>query len=67
MADQLTEEPYNRTPIVPPEYGWKALLPLDGLALGDQYRPSLEKLRVKSGLRSIIFKGARCEIDNPQR
>jgi type I restriction enzyme M protein len=28
MADQLTEEPYNRAPIVPPELGWKALLPL---------------------------------------
>jgi hypothetical protein len=33
MADQLTEEPYNQTPIVPPALGWKALLPLDGAAL----------------------------------
>src|SRR5256885_10070275 len=41
MADQLTEEPYNRAPIVPPELGWKALLPLDGAALEDQYRASL--------------------------
>jgi type I restriction enzyme M protein len=38
MADQFTEEPYNRSPIVPQELGWKALLPLDGAALEDQYR-----------------------------
>ena len=65
MADQLTEEPYNRAPIVPPELGWKALLPLDGAALEDQYRNSLEKLGVKAGMLGVIFKGARCEIHNP--
>ena len=27
MADQLTEEPYNKPVIVPPELGWKALSP----------------------------------------
>ena len=30
MADQLTEEPRNKPPIIPPEFGWKALLPLRG-------------------------------------
>jgi type I restriction enzyme M protein len=65
MADQLTEEPYNRAPIVPPELGWKALLPLDGAVLEDQYRASLEKLGVKPGMLGVIFKGARCEIHNP--
>src|SRR5262245_46164257 len=65
MADQLTEEPYNRAPIVPPELGWKALLPLDGATLEDQYRASLEKLGVKPGMLGVIFKGARCEIHNP--
>jgi len=65
MADQLTEEPYNRAPIVPLELGWKALLPLDGAALEDQYRASLERLGVKPGMLGVIFKGARCEIHNP--
>ncbi|NTW01877.1 MAG: SAM-dependent DNA methyltransferase, partial [Oscillochloris sp.] len=65
MADQLTESPYSREPIVPPELGWKALLPLDGAALEDQYRTSLEKLGVKPGMLGVIFKGARCEIHNP--
>lgn len=65
MADQLTEPPYNREPIVPPELGWKALLPLDGAALEVQYQTSLEKLAVKSGMLGVIFKGARCEIHSP--
>src|SRR5206468_12485581 len=50
MADQLTEPPYGREPIVPPQLGWKALLPLEGAALEDQYRTSLEKLGVKPGM-----------------
>jgi hypothetical protein len=57
MADQLTEPPYSRARIVPPQLGWKALLPLDGV--------SLEKLGVKPGMLGVIFKGARCEIHNP--
>lgn len=65
MADQLSEPPYNRAPIVPPELGWKSLLPHDGAELEDKYRNILEKLGKKSGMLGIIFKGARCEIHNP--
>ncbi len=65
MADQLTEEPYNQKPIVPPELGWKALLPLDGAALEKQYSDSIEKLGLKPGMLGVIFKGARCDIHNP--
>jgi type I restriction enzyme M protein len=65
MADQLSESPYHRPPIVPVDLGWKALLPLDGAALEDKYRTSLEKSGVASGMLGIIFKGARCEIHNP--
>ncbi|HKN00571.1 MAG TPA: N-6 DNA methylase [Candidatus Binataceae bacterium] len=65
MADQLTEEPYNRPPIVPPTLGWKALLPLDGAPLEDKYREILEKLGVARGMLGVIFKSARCEIHNP--
>lgn len=42
--------------IVPPELGWKALLPLDGAALEDQYRMSLEKLGVKPGMLGVILR-----------
>jgi type I restriction enzyme M protein len=65
MANQLTESPYDRPPIVPVDLGWKALLPLDGAALEDKYRNSLEKLGGASGMLGVIFKGARCEIHNP--
>jgi type I restriction enzyme M protein len=65
MADQLTEEPYNKEPIVPPELGWKALLKLDGAALETQYSDSIEKLALMPGMLGVIFKGARCDIHNP--
>ena len=65
MADQLTEPPYNQAPIIPPELGWKALLPLDGAELETQYTKSIEKLGFKPGMLGVIFKGARCDIHNP--
>ena len=65
MADQLTEAPHNKPPIVPVALGWKALLPLDGASLEDKYREILEKLALKNGMLGVIFKSARCEIHNP--
>ena len=65
MADQLTAPPYERAPLVPAELGWQALLRLDGAALEDQYRRSLEKLASEPGMLGAVFKGARCEIHNP--
>jgi type I restriction enzyme M protein len=65
MADQLTDEPYNQEPIVPPKLGWKPLLKLDGAALEKQYSDSIEKLSLKGGMLGVIFKGARCDIHNP--
>src|SRR5436190_12517436 len=65
MADQLTEPPHSKPPIVPPELGWKALLKLDGAALEKQYSDSIEKLALKPGMLGVIFKGARCDIHNP--
>src|SRR5437773_2291182 len=65
MADQLTEPPHNKPPIVPPGLGWKSLLPLTGAALEDKYRDILDKLSHKGGMLGVIFKSARCEIHNP--
>src|SRR6202048_736390 len=65
MADQLTEPPHNKPPIVPTHLGWKALLKLDGAALEKQYSESIEKLALKPGMLGVIFKGARCDIHNP--
>lgn len=65
MADQLTEPPYNQKPIVPPQYGWKALKKLAGSELEEQYTKSIEALALKGGMLGVIFKGARCDIHNP--
>ena len=65
MADQLTQPQWSREPIVPPELGWKSLLDLDGAALENRYRESLEALGTAPGMLGVIFKGARCEIHNP--
>ena len=65
MADQLTQPPWERDPIVPPELGWKKLLELDGAALENQYSGSLEALGAMPGMLGVIFKGARCEIHKP--
>ena len=65
MADQLTGPPWNQPPIVPPELGWKSLLPLDGASLETQYSTSIEKLGLMPGMLGVIFKGARCDIHNP--
>src|SRR5437773_6829400 len=65
MADQLTEEPHDKPAVVPPELGWKSLLPLDGPVLEEKYREILEKLALKNGMLGVIFKSARCEIHNP--
>ena len=64
MADQLTWPPYEREPLVPPELGWQRLLCLDGEALETQFRKSLEALAKEPGMLGVIFRGARCEINN---
>ena len=51
--------------MMPSELGWKPLLPLDGAWLEEKYREILEKLALKPGMLGVIFKSARCEINNP--
>jgi type I restriction enzyme M protein len=42
MADQLTEAPYNRAPLVPVGLDWKALLALDAALLEERIEKSLK-------------------------
>jgi len=65
MADELTKPPYNRKPIVPPEFGWGSLLKLEGDELEVHYRHILGELSRKPGMLGEIFKRARQEIQNP--
>ena len=65
MADEHTQPPYNRPPIVPPELGWRSLLMRDGIELEAHYRHVLEELGKKPGMLGEIFKKARPDIQNP--
>jgi type I restriction enzyme M protein len=65
MADELTKPPYNRPPIVPPEYGWQSLLKHEGDELEAHYRHVLEELARRPGMLGAIFKKARPDIQNP--
>jgi hypothetical protein len=67
MADEMTRPPFNRSPIVPPRFGWQALLKLDGDELEAHYRHCLEELGKQPGMLGEIFKKARAEIQNPER
>ncbi len=67
MADEQTRPPYNRPPIVPPEWGWPSLLSRDGDELEAHYRRTLEQLGRQSGMLGQIFKRARAEIQDPAK
>ncbi len=67
MADEQTKPPYNRPPIVPPEYGWQSLLEKDGDDLEVQYRHVLDALGREKGMLGEIFKKARPEIQDPAK
>src|ERR1051325_7021237 len=59
MAHEQTQPPYNRPPIVPPEYGWGSLLSREGDDLETHYRHVLEELGKRPGMLGSIFKKAR--------
>src|SRR5947209_20539499 len=65
MADEMTNPPFNRPPIVPPKYGWQSLLKLDGDELEAHYRHCLEELGKQAGMLGEIFKKARPDIQKP--
>src|SRR5438105_12708420 len=65
MADEQTKPPYNRPPLVPPEWGWPSMLAKDGDALENHYRHILEHLGAQPGMLGEIFKKARPEIQDP--
>lgn len=67
MADEQTRPPYDREPIVPPEYGWQSLLDKDGDELEVHYRHVLEELGKEKGMLGEIFKKARPEVQDPAK
>ena len=67
MADELTQPPYSRAPIVPPPYDWQNLYRRDGSELETHYRETLEELAKKKGMLGTIFLKAKNEITDPAK
>lgn len=56
MADEQSRPPFNKPSAVPKQYGWDALLKLDGDELETHYRHTLEQLGKQKGMADSIFR-----------
>jgi type I restriction enzyme M protein len=61
MADERSRPPYSQASLVPADYAWPRLLALDGDALFDHYRHTLERLDNEKGTLGLIFGKGRLE------
>ena len=67
MADEQTQPPFSRPPIVPKDLDWAALQRLDGDALDVQYRHTLVELGREPGTLGVIFRKAQNKIQDPAK
>lgn len=67
MADEQTQPPFNKPPIIPEDLGWRSLLTKDGDELELQYRHILESLGREKGLLGLIFRKAQNKIQDPAK
>jgi len=65
MADEQSRPPFNKPSAVPKQYGWDALLKLDGDELETHYRHTLEQLGKQKGMLGVIFRKAQNKIQDP--
>jgi len=65
MADERAES--GQDVAVPGEYNWASLVKLDGDALENQYRHTLEALGKKEGMLGTIFRKAQNKIQDPAK
>jgi len=67
MADEQSRPPLNRPSPIPKAYGWDKLIKLDGDALENHYRHSLEELGKQKGMLGLIFRKAQNKIQDPAK
>ena len=67
MADEQSRPPFNKPSAVPKQYGWDALLKLDGDELETHYRHTLEQLGKQKGMLGVIFRKAQNKIQDPAK
>ncbi len=72
MAHELTQAPYNRPNVIPPDkdgnpLGWPELLKRDGADLATFYEHTLTELGRKKGMLGAIFLNAKSAIKDPAK
>jgi type I restriction enzyme M protein len=67
MADERAKPPIKKPSPIPKEFGWSALVRLDGDDLETHYRHTLEALGKRSGMLGIIFRKAQNKIQDPAK
>ncbi len=65
MADE--RESSGQAVAVPKKFNWKSLVKLDGDALENQYRHTLEELGKQGGMLGTIFRKAQNKIQDPAK
>jgi type I restriction enzyme M protein len=65
MADEYSQEPYNRDTHIPSDYNWQSLRGLTGTNLEAHYIEVLQKLSKQSGMIGQIYFKAQNRIQNP--
>ena len=64
MSDEYSKPPYKKKTGIPKGFGWTDMNALNGAALEEQYKKTLEKLGEQSGILGQIFQGAINKISN---
>jgi type I restriction enzyme M protein len=64
MADERSRPPHHQPSPIPAAYAWPALLAMDGDALFDHYRHTLEALGRQPGTLALIFGKAQNKFDS---
>jgi type I restriction enzyme M protein len=67
MADELTREPWNRTPFIPAGLDWQSLTALDGDELEAHYIRVLRELGQEKGMLGVVFRKAQNRIQDPAK
>ena len=67
MADERSRPPHNQPSPIPAAYAWPALLAMDGDALFDHYRHTLEELGKGKGTLALIFAKAQNKFQDPAK
>jgi type I restriction enzyme M protein len=67
MADEQTQPPFNRPPVVPHGLDWPSLMRLDGDDLEVQYRHVLDALGKQPGMLGVVFRKAQNRVQDPAK